>query len=272
MAARFTRILGRLLRDQHERRCAPNPALQLQPPVATPRVAVAELTSLEYKAMVKRIIIIVLVTTAILLAIPIGLFAYLRLTYYNEMHSIEKKLNAISGVTVVKIWGHEDIGLEEVTARLKIQDHGEMVLYGLSDDVFNYPDSVNILEIGGLSFRVFQRNSVGSTIDIGRKGCFSRFFPYTFRTESEVIRRYDEILKIVHSWPALPELLHFVSAEGQEIFLAVTTERKQDRDPIYDLVGVEGLFEFKNSLPLGTVAEKLQPGAPANGRPAGGHR
>lgn len=205
--------------------------------------------------MIKRILNGILVVLAVLIAIPVAVLAYLRLTYYNEMRAIEKKLNAMQGVEVVNIWGHDDITLEEVTARLRIHDRGELVLYGLSRDVFNYPKTVWVSEIGGFSFEVFHTNSIGSTIDIGTEGCFGKFFPFTFTTEVDVIRHYDEILQIVRSWPVWPELLHFVSDQGQETFLAVLPMAKKDQDPIYDLLGAKSLFEFKNTLPWGRWSE-----------------
>jgi hypothetical protein len=203
--------------------------------------------------MLKKIIVIAGIVLAVLIAIPVGIAGYLRLTYYDELKSIKKKLNAIPNVSVVNIWGYDDITLEEVTARLQIKDKGEIVLYGLSNDVYNYPDSVIISEIGGYSFKVFyQTGGFGFDIDIGKEGHLGKFFPFELRNEEELIRRYDDILKIIRSWPIFPELYHLYSDGGEEFFLAVIPQQQQDRDPIYNLSGVGALAEFARTLPWDT--------------------
>ena len=91
--------------------------------------------------------------------------------YYKEMNQIKDELNNLENVEVVNIWGHRDITLEEISARIRIEGKGEVVLANLSSDVFNYPNSVKILEIGGYSFTSFSWNGgVGPSINIGIKG------------------------------------------------------------------------------------------------------
>ena len=60
---------------------------------------------------------------------------------------MKNKLNNIPNVEVIDIWGHEDITLEEITARLRVCDTNEIVMANLSKDVFNYPEDVFINEI-----------------------------------------------------------------------------------------------------------------------------
>lgn len=88
----------------------------------------------------------------------IAYFIYAFFIYECEMNQIKDDLNEIEDVQVLGIWGHEDITLEEISARLQIKGKGEIVLYGLSADVFNYPKNVNITEIGGFSFTSFSCN------------------------------------------------------------------------------------------------------------------
>jgi hypothetical protein len=201
--------------------------------------------------MLKKKIVYVAIASAIPIAIIFCILGYWRLSYYDELNSIKNRLNAINNVSVVNIWGHHDITLEEVTARLRVEGKGEIVLYGLSNDVYNYPVSVPISEIGGYSFRVFYDggSGFGSSIDIGREGAFGEFFPFNFPDEQEVIHRYDEILKVVTSWPVFPELKHFYSKSGEEIFLAVIPQKNPDIDPIYLLYGVDDVIKFAKSLP-----------------------
>lgn len=190
-----------------------------------------------------------------ILALSVLLFVCTRPGYYVEMNEIKGKLNRIQNVSVLDIWGHDDITLEEVTARLSIKDKGEMVLYGLSQDVKDYPDRIPISEIGGLSFVLFRTNSVDFSLDIGQEGPFSQSFPFVLANEEEVVGRYDDILAVIHSWPSWPKLHHIHPDNGEEIFLSVIPKKTKDQDPIYTPYGVESLFKFKDRLPWGRKEE-----------------
>ncbi len=217
---------------------------------------------MDIKKISKRIAITI-VSIISLLSISFGLFClyYMWLGYNVEMNTIKDDLNDISNVSVVNIWGHDDLTLEEVTARVRIKDKDEMVLYGLSDDVFNYPDSVIVKEIGGFSFQVFySTNSIGSSIDIGKKGPFRNLFPFEFSDAEEVIKRHDDILAVIKSWPVFPELRHHFSPDGEELFIALLPVKSHDRDPIYELLGIEELFEFSKKLPWDNRENKINTG------------
>lgn len=113
----------------------------------------------------------------------ISYFVYSEYFYNREITKIEKALNSIESVEILNIWGHKDISLEEVSARIRIKDKGEVVLYGLSKDVFNYPYHVPIREIGGYTFTTFSCNGgIGSHIDIGTQGELFHFFNKEFNT------------------------------------------------------------------------------------------
>jgi hypothetical protein len=110
--------------------------------------------------------------------------------YYGEMNEIKSSLEAIEGVKVLKIWGHDDLTLEEIAARIKIGDTKEIVLTDLSSDEFNYPKRVTLTEIGGLTFIQFSHKGVigvGRTLDIGKESCFAKCFQSKFRSPSDVM-------------------------------------------------------------------------------------
>ena len=66
------------------------------------------------------------------------------------------KLKKIPNVKVVDIWGNEDLDLEEIGARLIVNDTNEIVLYYLSKDVFDYPRTVYINEINSQTYGITQ--------------------------------------------------------------------------------------------------------------------
>lgn len=180
--------------------------------------------------MFKKILIATAISMIILVGSAYSYITYASITYYDEMNSIKDELNTIPNVSVVNIWaGNHDITLEEVTVRLKIEGKGELVLYGLSNDVFDYPNMVLISEIGGYSFRVIYRDSYGHDIDIGNAGQLKELFPFELNNPKDVIDRYDDILKIVKQWSLVPKLNHIQSTQ-KEFFVAVIPQKVHDGD------------------------------------------
>ena len=86
-----------------------------------------------------------------IIATIFALYYGYQLYYDRELRQLKNELNKIENVEVKNIWGHQDFTLEEISARIFIKSKGEIVLNGLSKDVFKYPDK-EISEIGGLSF------------------------------------------------------------------------------------------------------------------------
>jgi hypothetical protein len=169
--------------------------------------------------------------------------------YYREMNQIKKELNEMENVEVVNIWGHHDITLEEISARIKIKDKGEMVLLNLNPDDNKYPDRVAIREIGGYSFTSFSCNSgIGSSIDIGTKGDFGRLIGIEFNTVKDVIDSYDLIFETVRTLKISPESNYFGFEKSIEHYIFVHNGVSKDQDPLFDLVGVFSLAEFSKNL------------------------
>ena len=178
--------------------------------------------SIQIKKIAKIISIIVLLP---FIAISLAL-VYWEWHYYDEMNAIKKQLNSIPNVSVVDIWaGNEDVTLEEVTARIKIQGKGELVLGNLSQDVYDYPNNISLLEIGGFSFRTLDKNSYGQAINIGKKGHLSKLFNFKLQTPNDVINKYDNILKVVHNWEIVPKLNYI---KNGKFFLAVLPKKVQN--------------------------------------------
>lgn len=195
--------------------------------------------------ILKWILISIFVIFAILV---IAYFVYFGYFYKIEMNQIKDDLNKIENVEVLEIWGHEDITLEEISTRLRIKDKGEIVLYGLSEDSFNYPKNIQILEIGGYSFTTFSCNGgVGSSINIGNE---SKLFPLInkeFNTVKDVVANYDYILKKIENLQKSPEINYFKSEKSEE-YILVHNKKSIDQDPIFNLVGVESLFDYAKKL------------------------
>lgn len=178
----------------------------------------------------------------------IAFLIYDNFFYERELNQIRDDLNSIENVEVVDIWGHKDITLEEISARLRIKDKGEIVLYGLSEDAFNYPQRIPMIEIGGHSFTSFSCNGgIGPSADIGTTGQLGQLINKEFNTIKEVVDNYDYILEKIETLKSSPDINYF-ETEKTESYLLVETEKSEDQDPIFNLVGIENKFEFAETL------------------------
>ena len=195
----------------------------------------------------------ILKRTGILLLGMAGLVAVTYVVYDNffykkELNQIKRQLNKIEHVEVINIWGHKDVTLEEISARLRIKDKGEVVLYGLSKDVFHYPRKVFVSEIGGYSFTWFSCDGkIDYNINIGQGSELGKRIGFQFNSVNDVVENYDNILKAIEELKQLPDLNHFVSPDT-EAFLSVEKKSTNDQDPLYHLLGIEDAFEFARTL------------------------
>lgn len=187
----------------------------------------------------------------------IGIIAFFSTLYYGygfyynrELRHIENELNKIENVEVKNIWGHEDLTLEEISARIFIKNKGEIVLSNLSKDVYDYPNRVEISEIGGLSFTKFRcKNSiaVGSNIDIGKNSNLGKLIGKEFKTVKDIVENYDYILRTLKNLNQSPKLNYFENKKEEE-YLIIQNLKSKDKDPIYNLFGVDNAFEFAKKL------------------------
>lgn len=196
--------------------------------------------------MLKRILIIFIILIVFISTIYFGYGFY----YNRELRQIENELNEIENVEVKNIWGHEDLTLEEISARIYIKNKGEIVLNNLSKDVYDYPNRIVISEIGGFSFTHFSCvNSIGigSSINVGKNSNLGKLIGKEFKTVKDVVKNYDLILNTLKNLKQTPELNYFES-ENKEEYLIIQKVKSKDKDPIFNLIGVENSFEFAKTL------------------------
>jgi len=171
--------------------------------------------------------------------------------YYNrELRQIKNELNDIENVEVINIWGHEDLTLEEISARIYVKNKGEIVLNNLSKDVNNYPNRIEISEIGGLSFKRFTcRKSIGigSNLDIGKNSNVGKLIEKEFKNVNDIVRNYDLIIKEIKSLKQSPEFNYFEN-KNEEQYLFIQKLESKDKDPIYNLFGIEEEYQFAKKL------------------------
>lgn len=184
----------------------------------------------------------------IVIILVIAFFVYEGFFYNREMNQIKKDLNKIENVEVLEIWGHEDVTLEEISARLKIKNKGEIVLYGLSEDAYDYPKNIPITEIGGYSFTIFSCDGgIGSDINIGTAGEIFPLINREFNTVKDIVENYDFILQKIENLKKSPEKNHF-KTNNSEYYILVHRKKSKDQDPIFSLVGIQSFFDYAKTL------------------------
>ncbi|WP_196889866.1 hypothetical protein [Aureivirga sp. CE67] len=194
-----------------------------------------------------------LIGFALFILIPIfGLWMHKTFFYEYEMNQIESDLNKIEGVSVVDIWGLNDITLENIGAKIKIEGKGEIKLIDLSSDANNYPDKVLISEIGGYSFRVFSctnykdkgfQKGLGNTINISDNSEIGKQIGIKFKNPQVVIENYDNILNAVKSLKKVPERNYFKSEERE--FYILVYQDENELESLFEKHGVTNLADFQ---------------------------
>jgi hypothetical protein len=96
-----------------------------------------------------------------------GIIMWMRWGYYDELNESKTGLNKIRCVQVAKIWGHDDLTLEEISVRILAKDKGEIVLNDLNKNDNDNPANVYVTACAGYSFRLFPRRK--SSCFSGRK-------------------------------------------------------------------------------------------------------
>jgi len=168
-----------------------------------------------------------------------------------ELKSIQKQLSNIENVDVVNIWGHDDITIEEISARVHLKNKGEIVLCNLSDDVKNYPEDVYISEINNFSFDVFyDKNDSGTThLNLGTSSDFYERYGIKFFKEKDVLDNYDIILSYLQTLKHSPNINHFKDElNREEYFILVKNSKQRDMDPIHNLLKLDEKIEIAKRL------------------------
>lgn len=169
--------------------------------------------------------------------------------YFIQKKLMKNKLNSIPNVEVVNVWGHEDLDLEEMSARLIVNDTNEIVLHHLSHDVFDYPKVVYISEVNGCELVPFFKDSYGCYLDIGTESIIGKHLGLVFHTPEDVISNIDKISEFVSSLKQAPQLNYFCDTLTQsEMYIGVINEKGNDQDPINILFDFEKKIDFARTL------------------------
>ena len=169
--------------------------------------------------------------------------------YFIEKMYMTCKLKKIPNVKVVDIWGNEDLDLEEISARMTVNDTNEIVLHYLSNDVFDYPKAVYISEINGKKITGFHPDTYGCYLNIGTESIIGRKLGLVFNTPEDIVKNIDKLDSFFNNLKTAPELNYFCdSVLKKQMYLGIEYKKGDDLDPLYFLSDYESKMEFARSL------------------------
>ena len=195
-----------------------------------------------------------LIVIALLFVLPIlGFWIHGTFFYEYEMNQIKSDLNEIEGVSVIDIWGHNDLTLENVGARIKIKDKGEIVLLDLSSEANDYPNSVIVSEIGGYKFRSFScfdyedkgyHEGISFSLNIGENSEIGNQIGIEFKNPQIVIENYNSILNVVQKLKRVPEWNYYKN-DDREIYILVYQD-ESEMQSLFEKYGADSSADFQN--------------------------
>ena len=173
--------------------------------------------------------------------------------YYSELESIRRQLQAIPQVEILELFGHDENDfpllrdLEHITARIKVENKGEMIFSELTKDSFRYAASLILVEVGSYRVRYRGEGDVGvyeaatgtpvrsefggGPIGIGQNGDFAHLFPFAIPNIQTAVARYDDILEIVGNWPETPSPPgYFKNPQGSEFYYWIISKDIDGKD------------------------------------------
>ena len=128
---------------------------------------------------------------------------------YAEFEDIQDRLRQLPGVELLDATGHEDVTFEIGGFTIDVEDRGVIAFGALDRRSFEHTDHLPLLSIGGIEVIVVMegylgvyRASTGEPVrskgwgygmDVGPKGPFARFFPFSLSRVQDVLEHYEEI-------------------------------------------------------------------------------
>ena len=147
----------------------------------------------------------------------------------READAVRAALNAVPGVSVVRILGHED---------LQYEVHGAVVMFdgdpARTAEVGGGPRVTAISELGGYRFLTtrlidgspgtpgpYGRWSHTNWLDLGPRGPLFGRLPFAVQDVSDLHAHYDELLAAVAALPAYPAVYSYAEPGGRPVRLVV---------------------------------------------------
>ena len=164
----------------------------------------------------------------------IHVFLLSPIIYQIQTWHMTFKLTRIPNVEVIDIWGNKDTYLEEISARIKVNDKHEIVLHNLSKDVFKYPNIVYISELNGCHFYPYKAGQIITFLNIGTDGDISKHLGLTFHSPKDIVENIDSISNFFESLKKYPEINYICNtATKTEMYLHILDKKSSDSIPFF---------------------------------------
>jgi hypothetical protein len=172
-----------------------------------------------------------------LAAACVGYYVFVGPGRYAEFEDVQARFLQMPEVRLVDASGHEDVTFEIDGFTVDVEGRGAIAFGSLDRESFESTDHLPLRSIGGFEVIVVREGLIGvhradtkepivSTgwgggIDVGPKGTFSRFFPFSLVNVQGVLDRNEEICNELSSWPIQPEYGTFQGEDGTTYYYSV---------------------------------------------------
>jgi len=173
--------------------------------------------------------------------------------YFKEFNAIREELEKIPNIEVLEMNYYEDKDIPflpevcRISANVRIHGKGEMLFHYLTKESFEETQSLNIVSVNGHAFRYrgkgykgvykaatgekVRSEFAGGSILVGKQGDFANLFPFEISNVQTAIEKFDDIAKVIESWPETPEPpAAFTAADGSDYFYWVAPKGTYESD------------------------------------------
>lgn len=157
--------------------------------------------------------------------------------YYGDLDEIRARFEAIPGVEVLEVHGHEDTTYELSGLTIELEGKG-LIDFGAVDlNWFNHTDHIYLHSIGGRELIMVQEGFLGvrstktggevwttgwgNYIDVGAGGPFAGLFPFSITCVQDVLDHYDELCAVLDTLPVQPDYAKLQDEDGSRYYYSL---------------------------------------------------
>lgn len=157
--------------------------------------------------------------------------------YYGDLEEIRARFEAIPGVEILEVHGHDDTTYEISGFTIELEGKGVIDFGAVDLDSFEHTDHLFLHSIGGRELIVVQEGYMGvwstrtgepvwttgwaNSIDVGPGGPFAELFPFTLTCVQDVLDHFEELCAELDTWPVQPGYARLEDEDGSRYYYSV---------------------------------------------------
>lgn len=156
--------------------------------------------------------------------------------YYKDYNEVKNNFNNLPGISITKIWGNEEIVLEDIGADIKLISGEKMGFFNLDKQSFTDAKHLAIYAFNNWSFRInycvpskgnydkegkelhYWFSASRNAIDVGSEGEMRNIIPFKVRNIQDIVSKVKEMSSVIEKIPTYPDFGRYVDPDGNEIY------------------------------------------------------